>query len=143
VSTTEQPDDRRSDTRWQDHASALGLAALLGTAGVAHFVAPQFFDDIVPSWMPGSARTTTYVSGVVELVAAALVAIPRTRRMGGWFALATFVAVYPANIQGALDGGYRNVEGFAGSAAAAWLRLPLQLPLIWWAWRVAHRARRP
>ena len=71
------------------HALALGLAAVLGFAGVAHFVRPQFFDPIVPDWMPGSARTTTYVSGVVELAAAVLVANPRTRRFGGWFAAAT------------------------------------------------------
>jgi uncharacterized membrane protein len=119
---------------------ALGLAALLGGAGVLHFVRPEVFDAIVPSWMPGSARTTTYVSGAVELAAAALVANPRTRRFGGWFAFWTLLGVFPANIQSALDGGIADAPPPLDTAAAAWLRLPLQLPLVLWARRVAKDA---
>jgi uncharacterized membrane protein len=107
-----------------------------------HFAQPQFFDDIVPEWMPGDPRTTTYASGVVEIAAGVMIAVPRTRRAGALLALATFVGVYPANVAGALQGGYPNVAGFGGTAAAAWLRLPLQIPMIWWAWKVAQGARR-
>jgi uncharacterized membrane protein len=123
-------------------AAALGLAAFIGGAGVMHFVRPQFFDDVVPDWVPGEPRTTTSASGVVEIAAGVLIAVPRTRRAGALLALATFVGVYPANIWGAVQGGYENVEGFAGTATAAWLRLPLQIPMIWWAWKVAQGARR-
>ena len=124
------------------HALALGLAAVLGFAGVAHFVRPQFFDPIVPDWMPGSARTTTYVSGVVELAAAVLVANTRTRRFGGWFAAATFIGVFPANVQSALDGGMSGLEPPLDSPVVAWARLPLQFPLIAWAIAVARGSRR-
>ena len=119
------------------------LIIILGGAGVAHFAKPDFFDPIVPDWMPGSKRLITYVSGVVELAAALLVAIPRTRRIGGWVALITFIGVYPANIQAALDGGMKEMDPPFNSAAAAWLRLPLQLPLFWLAWRVAKRTATP
>ncbi len=88
--------------------------------------------------MPGSARTVTYLSGVAELTAATMIAIPRTRRLGGWFALATFIGVYPANVQAALDGGMREMDPPFDSAAAAWLRLPFQFPLFWLACRVAR-----
>ncbi len=125
-----RPQDRR----------ALGLATLIGGAGVMHFVRPELFDAIVPDWMPGAARTTTYVSGVMELTAAVLVAHPRTRRVGGWFAFWTFIGVFPANIQSALDGGIADAPEPLNSAAAAWLRLPLQIPLVLWARRVAHDA---
>jgi uncharacterized membrane protein len=114
--------------------AAIAVAAILGPAGATHFVNPEFFDPIVPTWMPGSARTTTYVSGAFELAAAILVAIPRTRRIGGFLALAVFVAVYPANIQAALDGGMKDMDPPFDSALAAWLRLPLQLPMFWLAW---------
>jgi uncharacterized membrane protein len=80
----------------------------------------------------------TSASGVVEIAAAGLLAVPRTRRLGGWIALATLLAVYPANIQAALDGGMRHLDPPLDSAAAAWLRLPFQLPLLWLAWRVAR-----
>ena len=122
---------------------AVLLIIILGGAGVAHFAKPDFFDPIVPDWMPGSKRLITYVSGVVELAAALLVAIPRTRRIGGWVALITFIGVYPANIQAALDGGMKEMDPPFNSAAAAWLRLPLQLPLFWLAWRVAKRTTTP
>jgi len=105
-----------------------------------HFARPSFFDAIVPSWMPGSPRTTTYVSGVVEMGAAAMVAVPTTRRIGGWFAAATFVGVFPANVWAALQGGMQGLDAPFDSAAVAWARLPLQIPMIWWASKVARRA---
>ncbi len=116
---------------------ALTLAATLGVPGVLHFVTPKFFDAVVPKWMPGPARTVTYVSGVAELTGAALVLNPSTRRFGGWWCLAVFLAVYPANIQMALDGGVEGAPSPMGSAAAAWARLPFQFPMFWLAHRVA------
>jgi uncharacterized membrane protein len=118
--------------------AALQLTAILGSAGIAHFVKPEFFDPIVPRWMPGRARTTTLVSGAVELAAAALVLIPKTRRIGGWVALATFVGVYPANVQAALDGGMAGARPPFDSKAAAWIRLPFQFPMFAQALRVAR-----
>lgn len=120
---------------------AWGLAAVLGGAGVMHFVKPDFFDPIVPRWMPGSPRTTTYVSGVVELAAAALVVPPATRRLGGLVAALTFIGVYPANIQSALDGGIAGADPPLNSALVAWIRLPLQFPMIALALRVRREAR--
>jgi uncharacterized membrane protein len=121
--------------------AAIALVAILGGAGFAHFAKPGFLDPIVPRWMPGSARLITYLSGAVELTAAVLTAVPRTRRLGGWFALATLIGVYPANIQAALDGGMKGMDPPFDSAAAAWLRLPFQLPLLWLAWKVAREQR--
>ena len=122
----------------RDDRRALGLAAFIGGAGVMHFVKPDFFDPIVPDWMPGAARTTTYASGVAELAGAVLVANRRTRTLGAWVCFLTFLGVYPANLQAALDGGTPGQEGVAGSAAVAWLRLPLQIPMLIWARRVAR-----
>jgi uncharacterized membrane protein len=127
-----------------DDRLALGLAAFIGGAGVMHFVTPSFFDAIVPRWMPGRPRMTTYLSGVAELLGAVLVADPRTRRIGGWWCLAVFLGVYPANVQMALDGGVADAPSSTmNSAVAAWVRLPFQIPMIWAAWRVARGSRRP
>ncbi|MET0190741.1 MAG: hypothetical protein ABW212_17200 [Pseudonocardia sediminis] len=110
------------------------LAAFLGVAGVAHFVIPGPFDSMIPGPLPGDPRFWTYLSGVAELTVAALIAVPRTRRIGGYAAAALFVAVFPANIAMAIDWSDRSV----GQQAIAYGRLPLQIPLIWWAWRVAR-----
>ena len=114
--------------------SAAVLAAFLGLAGAAHFAVPDFFDAMVPDVLPGGPRPWTYASGVAELGVAAAIAAPRTRRLGGYAAAALFVAVFPANVQMALDWSDRSpVE-----QAVAYARLPLQIPLIWWALRVAR-----
>jgi uncharacterized membrane protein len=118
---------------------ALGLAAFIGGAGAMHFVRPSFFDPIVPKWMPGEPRTTTYASGVAEIASAVLVANPRTRRLGAWACFLTFLGVLPANIQMALDGGAPESDPPV-SAAAAWVRLPLQIPMLLWARKVARES---
>ena len=77
---------------------------------------------------------------VSQMGAAAMVAVPTTRRIGGWFAAATFVGVFPANVWAALQGGMQGLDAPFDSAAVAWARLPLQIPMIWWASKVARRA---
>lgn len=116
----------------------LAMIALMGGAGTTHFTNPDFYDPIVPEWMPGSARTWTYVSGVAEVACAALMLVPRTRRLGGRVTAATLLAVWTANWQAALDGGMKSADPPLDSAAVAWARLPLQLPMLWGAWRVAR-----
>ena len=118
--------------------AALGLAALLGFAGIAHFVNPGFFDDIVPHALPLPPRAWTYVSGVAELACAVVVARPATRRAGGLAAAALFVAVFPANVQMAVDWRRRPVLERAG----AYGRLPLQIPLVLWGLKVRRDAAR-
>ncbi len=107
------------------------LAIFLAVAGTTHFVAPGFYDRIVPHALPGRARTYTLVSGACELACAAAIAHPRTRRMGAGAAAALFVAVFPANLQMAIDD--RSVPSY--------VRLPLQAPLVAWALRVRRSSR--
>lgn len=108
------------------------MAGLLALAGVMHFVKPAFFDAIVPPALPGTARSWTHASGVAELAVAGAVAVPSTRRQGALAAAVLFVAVFPANIQAAVDA-RTGVE-----KAVTWLRLPLQVPLVLWASKLAR-----
>lgn len=112
---------------------ALRLAALLAASGTAHFATPKPYDSIVPRALPGPARSWTYASGAAELAVAAALVIPRTRRLGGLAAAALFVGVFPANVQMARD--WRNRPPLL--RAAAYARLPLQVPLVVSALRVA------
>jgi uncharacterized membrane protein len=133
MTTTQRTAEDRSARRRR-----LGLAGFIGFAGVMHFLTPKFFDDIVPSWMPGKPRTTTYASGVAELACAALVANPRTTRLGARAAFLTFLGVYPANIQMTVDAGRPTTP----EEWAVWIRLPLQIPMFRLARRVAKDAAR-
>jgi uncharacterized membrane protein len=108
------------------------LAAFLAGAGATHFVAPRFYDAIVPHALPGSPRSWTIGSGLAELTCAAAIANPRTRRLGAAAAFVLFIAVFPANVQMAVDWQDEPTPRRIASLA----RLPLQLPLLAWAWRV-------
>lgn len=112
------------------------LAALLTGAGITHFVKPGLYDSIVPHALPGPARAWTYVSGLAELGVAASVVNPATRKRGALAALLLFIAVYPANIQMAVD-----ATSFS-EKAISYGRLPLQLPLWVWAWKVSRASGR-
>jgi uncharacterized membrane protein len=114
------------------------LALLMGGAGTTHFTNPDFYEKIVPDWMPGSKRFWVQASGVVEIACAGLLLVPRTRRAGGWVTAGTLVTVWVANIQAAIDGGMPDAKPPFDSAAAAWIRLPLQLPMIYDAVQVAR-----
>lgn len=114
--------------------STRGLIGLLSSAGAAHFAAPKLFDPMVPRSLPGSSRFWTYASGAAELALAAALVHPRTRRNGSLATAAFFTAVLPANIKMAHDWRDRPAPLRAG----AYARLPLQAPLIWWAFRARH-----
>lgn len=117
--------------------SRLALAGFLVAAGALHFVIPRPYERIVPRAL-GNARELVAATGVVEIAVGVLIAIPRTRRVGAWLAVVLFVMVWPANWQMALDGGLRGGGPISGSPALAWVRVPLQLPLIAWAYRHAR-----
>jgi uncharacterized membrane protein len=116
----------------------LPIALLFGIAGIAHFIGPSWFDQIVPSWVP-NARLATYVSGVAELAGAIGLLIPATRAAAGWGLITLLVAVFPANVN-MLQMARASVASSTGYVAGLWIRLPLQPLMIWWVWKAAVRA---
>ncbi|MDA2946260.1 MAG: DoxX family membrane protein [Actinomycetota bacterium] len=117
-------------------AIALGLG--ISAAGVMHFVSPEFFDEIVPPWLPPSERFWTYLSGVAELVVGVMLFVPRWRRQGAIALIVLLIAVYPANLYMTWDWRDRSVS----EQVVSWVRLPLQFVLIAMA-RAASRPIRP
>ena len=122
-------------------SSEVVLAGLLLLTGTTHMLRPHLYEPIVPRALPGTARAWTYASGLAELGVAGALLVPRLRRRAALAAAALFVVIFPANVKMALDGGYPGASGALGSAAVAWARLPLQVPLVWWALALARRER--
>ncbi len=110
------------------------MAGLLLFAGTSHFLMPKVYDRLIPSWLPPSARFWTNASGVVELATGAALLRRRTSTAGAWAALALFIGVFPGNIKDTADHWPPSSPRGIGSV----VRLPLQLPLLAWAWRLAH-----
>jgi len=107
------------------------LAAVLGGSGVLHLLRPRTYEWLVPPEL-GSARTWVLGSGVAEIAAGALLAVPASRRTGGRLAAGLFVAFVPAHLHT-----FRVVDRPATTVAAA-VRLPLQVPLLRAALKVAR-----
>ena len=123
----------KTATRWL-------MAALLVAAGVMHFVDPWFFVQIMPPYLPWHWELV-YLSGAIEIVLGVLLVVPATQRLAAWGVIALIGAVFPANLHMAMA----NVQfdpvpaGGQPSQAAAWLRLPMQLVMIAWAfWYTRH-----
>ncbi len=112
------------------------LAGILGVSGVIHLVRPETYEPIMPEVVPAH-RAVILASGVAELLCSAGLLHPRARRLAGWASIALLLGVYPANIKMAIDAGQTENTGFK---AAAWSRLPLQLPMIRSAWKAARSA---
>lgn len=116
---------------------AFGLAALLAGAGATHFAVPAMYDVMIPEPLPGPPRAWTIGVGAAEIVVAAAVLAPPTRRHGALAAAALFAGVLPANIKVAIDA---RKSDSAAYRLGTLLRLPMQLPLILWALKVRRSA---
>ena len=117
------------------------MAIMLFITGTSHFVFPDQFNDLVPSFMPGVPGLWTLLSGVAEIVIAVMllasfekkIAGKPVRLWGAYFAFALFIAVYPANINMAIEWSSRDMP----QPLFAYARLPLQFGLFYWAWALA------
>ena len=127
-----------------DHVSLkdklwIPLGVFIYLAGIAHFVNPDFFDAIVPPWLPLSERFWTYISGLAEIPVGIAVLVPKYRRIGGWAAFALFIAVYPANLYMVWDWRDRTTA----EQVVSWVRLPFQFLFFWVALQVASTSGSP
>lgn len=122
----------------REHADRdrLLLSGLLAGAGVLHFARPALFRGMVPKPLPRK-HELVLASGAVELAAAALMLHPTTRRAGGAVAFGLFAGVWPANAQMTIDAVRQRRPWWHVAALVA--RLPLQVPLLRAASRVARR----
>ena len=110
------------------------LGAFFLIAGSLHFLRPRPYVAIVPDALPRK-REIVFASGVAELAGGAGVLVPRTRRLAGWWLIATLLAIFPANVNMAV-----NAERFRTvPEPLLWARLPLQGALIAWVWRAVLR----
>lgn len=105
------------------------MALLYIAAGANHFINPRFYTPIMPPWLPWHLELI-YISGICEILFGALLIPPGTRIIAAWLIIALLIAVFPANIQMLIN--FQKVQH--KYLWAAWLRLPLQAVLIWWAW---------
>jgi uncharacterized membrane protein len=92
--------------------------------GIAHFAATSLEMSIVPPYIP-APRAAVWASGVFELLGAAGLLFPSTRRMAGWGLSLLTLAVTPANVYM-----LQRHELFAVPVWVLVVRLPVQAALL-------------
>jgi uncharacterized membrane protein len=107
----------------------LGLIFIV--AGILHFVIPGAYLHIMPPALPAHLLLID-ISGVAEILGGIGLLVPSTRRLAALGLVALLIAVWPANIYTAVA--HLPLPGLAGQSWLQWVRVPLQLPLIYWAW---------
>jgi uncharacterized membrane protein len=115
--------------------ASIPLALLFVVAGVGHFTNADEFAAIVPAFLPWP-HLITYVTGVMEIALGVGLLAERSRRASGLLTAAFLVAVFPANINMAVN--RITVLGMPDDSLYLYGRLPLQAVLIGWALWVAR-----
>lgn len=114
------------------------LACFMFGAGILHFVRPDFYLKMMPSYLPWHLALV-YLSGLFESGLGVLLLVPRTSRLAAWGIIALLIAVFPANVYL-----YQNQHILPASPLVHLLRLPLQGVFILWAfWHTRTNVNTP
>jgi uncharacterized membrane protein len=107
------------------------MSIVMVAVGIVHFAYPAPFVAIVPAWLPNPALLVA-ISGIFEILGGVGLQVRSARRLAAWGLVALYIAVFPANLNQAMN----HIE-FPGSHTPSllfWARLPLQLVFIAWAY---------
>lgn len=107
------------------------LSFALIIVGITHFIKPEQFVRIVPPQLPYPLELV-YISGFFEILGGIGLLIPLVSVAAAWGIIALFIAVFPANINQAINS--ISIEGIPDYPWLYWCRLPFQAVLIAWAW---------
>jgi uncharacterized membrane protein len=107
----------------------VGLSLFFIFTSIGHFISTEAMAAMLPPSVPYRIELI-YLTGVLELLGAIGVWIPRLMRLTGLLLILMLIGVLPANIYSAVN----RVEFGGHGVGPAYLivRLPFQLFVIWW-----------
>jgi uncharacterized membrane protein len=114
------------------------LTVAMVIAGLNHFVSPGPYVAMMPAELPAPVLLVQ-ISGVAEILGGLGLILPQTRRLTAWCLIALFVAIFPANLNMALN--HLPLGAHPVPQWALWARLPLQVVLIAWAYWYTRPAK--
>ena len=117
-------------------ASRYLLAAFFIVIGMIHFTSPDGMLAIVPDYLP-NPLLLIYVSGFFEILGGIGLLIPSVQRWAAWGLVALLIAVFPANVNMAMN--HRPFFGKVYPDLFCWARLPFQIAFIGWVWTYTRK----
>lgn len=118
--------------------SSIGLGIAFIFFSIGHFVKTQGMVEMLPPWVP-FRLALVYLTGLLELVIGLALFIPGYRTLAAKLAIVVFIVFFPANIYAALNS--IGLGGHQWGPIYLWIRAPLQLILIFWAYHLCIKAR--
>lgn len=107
------------------------FAVCMSVAGITHFIAPDTYVKIVPPQLP-YPEAIVYISGFFEILGGIGLLVPFVSQAAAWGLVLLLIAVYPANINMAVNNIHLNNVPDGNWFQA--IRLPFQFVLIAWAY---------
>lgn len=106
-------------------------AVAIIVVGITHFIVPEQYARIVPPQLPYPFELV-YISGFFEILGGIGLVIPFVSVAAAWGLIALYIAVFPANINMAVNS--IPIDGIPHIPLLYWARLPFQAVLIAWAY---------
>jgi len=106
------------------------MAFLYIIAGINHFRKPGMYIRIIPPFFKNPKLINT-LSGIAEMLLGILLMFPFSKRFAAWGIIALLIAIFPANL-------FMFQDKKASFGLPKWIlfvRLPLQIVLIYWAYQ--------
>ena len=122
---------RSKKTNWK-FAGRIALSAMLMFTAIAHFVFTDGMTQMIPDFFPFK-KMLVYATGILEVLFAVGLMLPRTQTITGWTLIVFFLAMLPANIKASMENiNYQTGELDGNGLDYLWFRIPLQILFIAW-----------
>lgn len=105
------------------------MSAIYILAGIMHFITPKTYLKIMPPYIPAH-KTMVLLSGIIEIILGVGLLFDQSRFYAAFGIILLLIFVFPANIYMAK----RMMEKKSKNRWIAYLRLPLQFVLMYWAY---------
>jgi uncharacterized membrane protein len=116
------------------------LVAFFVLGGINHFRDPELYQPMMPPYIPAH-DFMILLSGITEIIAGIMLAVPKVSKWGAWFIIAHLVVFFTVHIYMIQEA---KTEFAEVSLAILWGRIPLQFLFIAWAyWFTKEKVVKP
>lgn len=120
-------------------SARIAMAVMLVFTAIGHFAFTKGMIMMVPDFVPFK-KEVVYLTGFIEIAAAAGLLIPGLRMVTGWLLILFFLLLLPANIKAAIEQiDYQKGTLGGPGMGYLWFRVPVQILFMVWTYVSAIR----